>query len=94
MTFIFFQIVNKSVVPWVFLDDGPGKEVKPLKGEWMTVKNEDLYVGGLGKEWSTPLGEFVNDHPMWVKIVDRHGKIRHVNWHENYVKVRHFLIVR
>ena len=26
---------------------------KGMKCEWMTVKDEHLYVGGLGKEWTT-----------------------------------------
>lgn len=56
----------------------------------MTVKNEELYIGGLGKEWSSSAGEFINDHPMWVKIVDRYGRVRHTNWRENYIKVTKF----
>lgn len=36
------------------------------QGEWMTVKDAHLYVGGLGKEWTNPQGEYINDHPMWV----------------------------
>lgn len=41
---------------------------KGLKAEWMTVKGTELVVGGLGKEWTTTTGEYVNDDPMWVKV--------------------------
>ena len=41
------------VVPWVILADGNGEESKGFKCEWMTVKDQYLYVGGLGKEWTT-----------------------------------------
>lgn len=39
----------KEVIPWVFLNDGPGNTTKGFKAEWMAVKDEKLYVGGLGK---------------------------------------------
>ena len=28
-----------------------------FKGEWMTVKDHFLYVGGFGKPWTTPSGQ-------------------------------------
>jgi hypothetical protein len=34
----------------------------------MAVKDELLYVGGLGKEWTTTEGVFVNHYPMWIKV--------------------------
>jgi hypothetical protein len=37
------------MIPWVLLNDGPGNTTKGFKGEWMTVKDQHLYVGGLGK---------------------------------------------
>lgn len=52
----------------VFLNDGPGNTTKGFKGEWMTVKDENLYVGGLGKEWTTSDGIFVNYNPMYIKV--------------------------
>lgn len=76
------------VVPWVILSDGPGNVSKSFKGEWMTVKDEHLYVGGLGKEWTNPQGEFINDHPMWVKRVDAWGRVEHLQWTETYKEIR------
>lgn len=52
----------------VFLNDGPGNTTKGFKGEWMAVKDNLLYVGGLGKEWTTSDGVFVNYNPMYIKV--------------------------
>lgn len=57
---------NNQVVPWVLINDGPGNTTKGFKSEWLTVRNSHLYVGGLGKEWTTTTGEFVNYNPMYV----------------------------
>ena len=57
--------VAAKALPWVFLADGPGDEAKGFKCEWMTVKDRILYVGGLGKEWTSPDGlTLVNHHPV------------------------------
>ena len=45
-----------SLIPWIVLTDGDGNNAKGFKGEWMTVKNSLLYVGGLGKVWTTTTG--------------------------------------
>ncbi len=59
-----------------------------FKAEWATVKDKSLYVGGLGKEWTTITGELVNFDPQWVKSVGYHGDILHHNWKENYNALR------
>uniref|UniRef100_A0AC34FAJ5 Apyrase n=1 Tax=Panagrolaimus sp. ES5 TaxID=591445 RepID=A0AC34FAJ5_9BILA len=61
-----YKIENnyKDVIPWIFLTDGPGNVTKGLKAEWMTIKDDHLWVGGLGKEWTTTDGVFVNYHPI------------------------------
>ena len=73
-----------AVVPWTILSDGPGGIAKGFKGEWMTVHNRHLYVGGLGKVWTTTRGEVRNAHPQWVKKVGPLGGVRHLNWIDNY----------
>ena len=40
----------------MIMEDGPGSVAKGFKGEWMTVKNQQLYIGGLGKEWTSQEG--------------------------------------
>lgn len=52
-----FEVVDgRNLVPWVILEDGPGDVNKGFKGEWMSVKDKNLYVGGLGKEWTSQSG--------------------------------------
>ena len=75
-------------VPWVILQDGDGLETKGFKGEWMTVKDGALYVGGLGKEWTTKEGTFINYHPLFVKSISPDGHVVHHNWTDNYLKIR------
>lgn len=88
-TGIVYEIINQEkAVPWVILSDGNGKEIKGFKGEWMTVKNERLYVGGLGKLWTTQSGEVLHDNPQWVKSIDKEGSVRHFNWSRNYVAMQ------
>lgn len=50
----------------------------------MTVKDRHLWIGGLGKEWTTTEGEFVNNNPQWVKVVGFKGDVRHENWVPTY----------
>ena len=51
-----FEIRGTDLVPWVKLNDGPGSTVKGFKSEWMAVKGHRLFVGGLGKEWTSTTG--------------------------------------
>ena len=48
------------------------------------MKDQSLYVGGLGKAWTTPIGELVNYHPQYVKKVSLTGEVTHIDWHERY----------
>ena len=59
-----------------------------FKAEWATVKDKCLWLGGLGKEWTTITGELVNFDPQWVKSVGYHGDILHHNWVDNYNALR------
>ncbi|XP_057673995.1 soluble calcium-activated nucleotidase 1 [Corythoichthys intestinalis] len=79
-TGIVYRIDGNKVVPWVILPDGNGNVAKGFKAEWLAVKDEHLYVGGLGKEWTTTSGQFVNDDPEWVKVVGYRGDVEHQNW--------------
>ena len=51
-----YEIRNKKLVPWVIMEDGPGNVDKGFKAEWMTIKDQRLHIGGLGKEWTTQEG--------------------------------------
>lgn len=77
-----------KAVPWSVLSDGPGSVGKGFKAEWMTLKDTHLFVGGLGKPWTTLTGEYVNDHPQWIKKVGPNGGVKHVSWVSQYESMR------
>ncbi|XP_068448449.1 soluble calcium-activated nucleotidase 1b isoform X1 [Clinocottus analis] len=87
-TGVVYRIEGNQAVPWVILPDGDGSVSKGFKAEWLAVKDEHLYVGGLGKEWTTTSGEVVNNHPEWVKIVGYHGDVQHEKWVPHYNALR------
>lgn len=87
-TGVVYRIEGSSAVPWVILPDGDGSVSKGFKAEWLAVKDEHLYVGGLGKEWTTTSGEVVNNNPEWVKVIGCHGDVQHQNWVPRYNSLR------
>uniref|UniRef100_A0A493TTT7 Calcium activated nucleotidase 1 n=1 Tax=Anas platyrhynchos platyrhynchos TaxID=8840 RepID=A0A493TTT7_ANAPP len=87
-TGVVYQIEGSKVVPWVILSDGDGSVGKGFKAEWLAVKDEHLYVGGLGKEWTTTTGEVVNENPEWVKVIGYKGDVGHESWVANYNALR------
>lgn len=78
----------KTAIPWIILMDGNGRVAKGFKSEWATVKDNYLYIGGWGKEWTTLKGEVLNSNPMWIKRVSVDGSVTHHDWSENYRKLR------
>ncbi|KAL1005516.1 hypothetical protein UPYG_G00060080 [Umbra pygmaea] len=91
-TGVVYRIDDRQAIPWIILPDGDGSVSKGFKAEWLAVKDERLYVGGLGKEWTTTSGEFVNDNPQWVKVVGYRGDVEHVNWVPRYNALRRYVI--
>ncbi|XP_002160275.3 soluble calcium-activated nucleotidase 1 [Hydra vulgaris] len=87
-TGIIYQIKNGKAIPWLILMDGDGETDKGFKSEWMTVKDGVLFVGGLGKEWTSKTGEFINYNPLFVKSIDSLGGVTHHNWTLNFLKIR------
>ncbi|XP_032523983.2 apyrase [Danaus plexippus] len=83
-----FEIVNNKMVPWVILSDGNGQNEKGYKSEWATVKDEILYVGSMGKEWTTASGQFQSYDPMWVKAINMRGEIQHLSWVNQFKAIR------
>lgn len=75
-TGLIFQLHDDTdVIPWILLMDGAGNTGKGFKSEWATVKDEVLFVGSMGKEWTTSDGEFESYDPMYVKAVSMHGEV-------------------
>ncbi|RXM37391.1 Soluble calcium-activated nucleotidase 1 [Acipenser ruthenus] len=87
-TGVVYRIEGNKAVPWVILPDGDGTVSKGFKAEWLAVKDEHLYVGGLGKQWTTTTGEVVNDNPQWVKVVGFQGNVEHESWVTQYNALR------
>lgn len=88
-TGLVYAIENDHVYPWLLLMDGDGKaSSKGFKSEWATVKDQVLYVGSMGKEWTTSSGEFENNNPMFVKAITVHGEVYHLNWVNNFKALR------
>uniref|UniRef100_A0A1A8ECX0 Soluble calcium-activated nucleotidase 1 n=1 Tax=Nothobranchius kadleci TaxID=1051664 RepID=A0A1A8ECX0_NOTKA len=87
-TGVVYRIEGNQAIPWVILPDGDGSVSKGFKAEWLAVKDEHLFVGGLGKEWTTTSGEVVNNNPEWVKVVGYQGQVEHENWVPYYNALR------
>lgn len=87
-TGIVFEISNDNVSPWVILTDGESISPKGFKSEWATVKNNQLYVGSMGKEWTNAGGVFENYNPMMVKVISTNGEVKTMNWVKNFKAVR------
>ncbi|KAE8745396.1 Soluble calcium- activated nucleotidase 1 [Frankliniella occidentalis] len=87
-TGIVYEIDGTKAIPWVLLTNGDGRRVKGFKSEWAAVKDNKLYVGGLGKEWTTSTGELVDFDPMWIKQIHPTGQVSHHDWKTNYEKLR------
>ncbi|XP_047344066.1 apyrase isoform X3 [Vespa velutina] len=87
-TGMIYHIEDNQAYPWVILLDGNGKNPKGFKSEWATVKDEQLYVGSMGKEWTTPSGEYEHNNPQWIKVVSPKGEIHSINWISNYKRLR------
>ncbi|XP_075160494.1 apyrase [Haematobia irritans] len=79
---------NENPIPWVILLDGNGYNAKGFKSEWATVKDRLLYVGSMGKEWTTGIGDFENENPMFVKIVSPSGAVKSIDWSYNFKRLR------
>lgn len=82
-----YEILNDRVAPWVILSDGNGKNTKGFKGEWATVKDHRLYIGGLGKEWTNSAGEILNYDPQWIKEISPAGEVKHKEWRDVYLSL-------
>lgn len=87
-TGVVYRLEGSKAIPWVILTDGDGTVDKGFKAEWLAVKDELLYVGGLGKEWTTTTGKVLNENPEWVKVVGPRGDVQHHNWVSNYNSLR------
>uniref|UniRef100_K7FIK4 Soluble calcium-activated nucleotidase 1 n=1 Tax=Pelodiscus sinensis TaxID=13735 RepID=K7FIK4_PELSI len=87
-TGVVYLIEGTKVVPWVILSDGDGTVGKGKLTRRLAGQASRLFVGGLGKEWTTTTGEVMNENPEWVKVVGSKGDVAHENWVSNYNALR------
>lgn len=52
------------------------------------MKDQTLFVGSMGKEWTTAAGAFESYDPMYIKSIATNGEIQHINWVTNYKLIR------
>lgn len=74
--------------PRHILMEGDGDTNKGFKIEWATRKDGMMYVGSFGKEYTNNEGKIKNKNNMWIKIIDKEGRIRHENWVDKFVALR------
>lgn len=81
---------RSSVYPRYILADGDGNESKGFKCEWATVHGEHMYVGSMGKEFTSPDGAEIQGYgPMYVKRINMHtGLVEHIDWRSVYNRLR------
>nr|ADG63133.1 calcium-dependent apyrase [Ostertagia ostertagi] len=82
------EIKNNKMIPWVFLNSGPGNTTSPFKCEWMTIKDDVLYVGGHGNVFRNREGKIVHQNNMWIKTVTPEGEVTNVDWTDVYNNAR------
>jgi soluble calcium-activated nucleotidase 1 len=89
-----FEIINNKdgtqseVVPRFVITEGDGDTDKGMKWEWATVKNGELYMGSMGKEYTRADGSIANENNLWIGILNGRGELRRENWKERYGVVR------
>ena len=91
-----FEILNTDgtssfVVPRFVVTEGNGETDKGMKWEWATVKQNELYMGSMGKEYTRPDGSVLNRNNLWIGILNANGDLRREDWTERYKLVRQAL---
>ncbi|KAL3903489.1 MAG: hypothetical protein SGILL_010424 [Bacillariaceae sp.] len=92
-----FEILNTKdgkdsfVAPRYVITEGEGDTDKGMKWEWSTVKDGELWMGSMGKEFTNPDGSIANVNNLWVTIMNKSGEFRRVNWTKQFNFVRQVL---
>ena len=92
-----FEIRNEPngeesyVVPRFVITEGDGETDKGMKWEWSTVKDGELFMGSMGKEYTLPDGTVKNRNNLWIATINQYGQIRREHWERQYTLVRHAL---
>jgi len=91
-TGLVYEVVMEKepyVVPRWVLTDGNGVSTdKGFKCEWAAIKDDVLYFGSIGKEFThAKTGEITNYDPMWIKRI-LGGGVHSENWRSVYTALR------
>lgn len=91
-----FEIIQTAkdapmVVPRFIITEGEGDTGKGMKWEWATVKDGELYMGSMGKEYTRSDGTIANTNNMWIGVLDAAGTLRREDWQAQYNFVRRAL---
>lgn len=82
------SLEQKLAIPRWIMPGGDGRSsAKGMKCEWMTVKDEVLYMGSIGKEYIRN-GKITSFENTWIKTLDRVGGVHHIDWKIIYDKLR------
>jgi len=80
---------HHKVIPTYVLTRGDGINDRGFKCEWMSVKDDKLYIGSIGKEWTDGSGNIIDAKVnMYIKTIDQKNTISHIDWTDNYNKLR------
>ena len=87
-TGIAYEIRGSKAIPRYIMMEGDGNNDKGQKTEWATVKDDKMYVGSFGKEYTNPDGSIKNTNNMWVSVIDSNGHVEHEDWTDRFNKLR------
>jgi soluble calcium-activated nucleotidase 1 len=89
-----FEILNTPdgtesfCVPRFVITEGSGDTDKGMKWEWATVKDGNLYMGSMGKEYTRPDGSIENTNNLWIATLGPDGVLTRIDWADQYNYVR------
>ena len=89
-----FEVLNQGkgsdsfVVPRFVVTEGEGDTDKGMKWEWASVKDGELYMGSMGKEYTDRDGNIVNVNNLWISIINKDGQLRREDWTDRYHFIR------
>ena len=88
-----FELLSESdqksfVAPRFVITEGEGDTDKGMKWEWATVKDGELYIGSMGKEYTRPDGSIANTNNLWIARINAKGDVTREDWAPKYDFVR------
>lgn len=79
---------DSFAVPRFVITEGDGDTDKGMKWEWATIKNNELILGSMGKEFTNSAGEIENTNNLWVAVLNERGELRREDWKSKFDFVR------